>query len=126
MSDSKYSPFNCYLGKFLDAFEILDKLEEHHLVPDFDAWEVVVMVRAQTLEEAYDMVIEIANRDNKRYEGELGGVSVKWCFEGVTELDPVYQNPDFDTDFIYLEHDKINLEDHRKFVRSKEELCEAA
>ena len=123
MSDSKYSPINCYLGKFLDAFEVLDGQEAHHLAPGFDAWEVVVLVRAQNPEEAYDTIIEIAKRDNKRYEGELDGISVKWCFEGVTELDPVYQEPGFDTDFIYLEHEKINLEDHRKFVRSKEELC---
>lgn len=124
MSDSKYSPFNCYLGKFLDAFKVLEKPDSDHFEFNFDAWEVVVMVRAQNPEEAYDMVIEIAKRDNKRYEGELGGVSVKWCFEGVSELDPVYQTPEFDSDFIYLEHNEIQLKDHKQFVRTKEELCE--
>ena len=123
MSDSKYSPYNMYLGKFLDAFAVLDKQESHHLELDFDAWEVVVMVRAQNPEEAYDAIIEISKRDNKRYEGELGGISVKWCFEGVTELDPVFQDPGFNSDFIYLEHNEINLKDHKRFVRTKEELC---
>ena len=123
MSNEKYSPYGCYFGKFLDAFRILDEARQAEFDNGLDAWEVSVMVKARTPEEAYDKIIEIAQRDTKQYQGELDGATLEWKFAGVTELDPVLHDPCMDTDFLYLEHHEIKLSDYQQFVRDKEELC---
>lgn len=123
MSDAMYSPFGCYFGKFIDAFNILEDHQKSEFDDDLDAWEVSVMVRARTPEEAYDKIVEIAQRDTRNYKGELDGVSIAWKFAGITELDPILQDPCMDTDFIYVEHHEIKLSEHLQNVRQKDELC---
>ena len=125
MAEEKDSPYGCYFAKFLDAFTIHDADRRDEFDKNLDAWEVSVMVKARTPGEAYDKVLEIANRDTKQYQGELDGVSLEWRFAGVIELDPVMQDPLLDTEFIYLEHHEIKLADHLHKVRDKEQLCMA-
>ena len=125
MADAKYSPFGYYFGKFLDAFNILDDHHKSEFDDDLDAWEVSVIVRARTPEEAYDKIVEIAQRDTRQYKDELHGVSIEWTFAGITELDPILHDPCMDTDFMYVEHHEIKLSDHLQYVRQKDQLCKA-
>jgi hypothetical protein len=123
MPMQKYSPYGYYLGRFLDAFQVCDERRETPRDDEPDAWEVSVMVRAHTPCEAYDRIIELAARDNKRYEGELGGISVEWVFKGITELEPILSDPGTRDDCMYLDHKPIRLADFLPDVRDQHDLC---
>ena len=123
MNNDHYSPFGFYFGKFLDGFKVVNDRRASPRGDTNDAWEVSVIVRASSLEEAYERIVEIANLDTKHYEGELGGVSVDWFFAGVTELDPVYQVTELQGDFSYVGHELVSLIDFKEDMPTKEELC---
>ncbi len=115
MSEENQSPFNWYLGTYVVSFNLVDVDETHDLHDQFDAWEVSVMVRAESCRHAYDRVIEVAQRDTRQYIGELAGTSIDWVFRGVTELDPLYTDVDAATDVVYVEHNHTRLSEQQEF-----------
>lgn len=123
MTSEKYSPYGYYLGRFLDAFHVCEERRQTSREDDKDAWEVSVMVRAHTACEAYDRILEIAARDNKHYEGELGGISVEWSFAGITELEPILYDPGTRDDIVYIDHQPIRLEEFLPDVQDQHALC---
>lgn len=123
MKQEKFSPYGYYLGRFLDAYRLCEERRQAERDESTDAWEVSVMVRAHTPCEAYDRILEIAARDNKHYEGELGGMTVDWSFEGITELEPILSDPGTHDDVLYLDHRAIRLSDFIDDVRNQHELC---
>ena len=124
MTDHRLSPFNWYNGCYLVSFKLLDSDPQHDLHEQFDGWEVSVTVYADSMEQAYDKIVEIATRDTHKYLGELGGESVDWQFRGITELDPVFSDMDNSSDLYYVDHQRIRFSEQQSFIRSKQQLCE--
>ena len=124
MTDHKLSPFNWYSGSYLVSFKLCDCDSARDLHDQFDGWEVTVTVNADSMEQAYDKIVEVAELDTHKYVGELGGEDVDWQFRGVTELDPLMSDMDNSTDVYYVDHQRIKCCDQKPFIRSKTELCE--
>ena len=123
MTDHKLSPFNWYSGSYLVSFQLCDCDPAQDLHDQFDGWEVTVTVRADSMEQAYDKIVEMAEMDTHKYIGELGGEDVDWQFRGITELDPLMTDMDDSTDVYYVDHQRIKCCDQNPFIRSKTELC---
>ncbi|MDJ0834036.1 MAG: DUF4288 domain-containing protein [Gammaproteobacteria bacterium] len=124
MADHKLSPFNWYSGSYLVSFNLCDQQLDQDLHKHFDGWEVSVTVFADSMEQAYDKIVEVAERDTHKYVGELGGENVEWQFRGVTELDPLLTDLDHSSDIYYVDHQRIKCCDQKVFIRSKQALCE--
>ena len=57
----------------------------------FSSWENTVLVKARSLEHAYAKVTKIGRAKTRPYRGGPKGIPVRWIYEGVTDLLPVYE-----------------------------------
>lgn len=89
--DKNKSPIGWYLGSYLLRFIKLD--DENRNDPDkrFSSWENTVLVKATSLDSAYDKVQKIGKESSKPYRGGADGIRVRWEYLGVTELLPIYE-----------------------------------
>jgi hypothetical protein len=122
MSEHKQSPFNWYLGTYVVGFNLVDVDHAHDLHEQYDGWEVSVMVKADSCEQAYDKIVQAAKRDTRHYVGELDGTSVDWEFKGVTELDPIFTEVNEVSDVVYVEHDQVRVRDQEYLVCKKRDF----
>ncbi len=90
--DKNISPVGWYVGTYqLRFIELAHTFNDD---PDrkFLCWENTVIVRADSLDQAYDKVIAIGMQSTSPYlGGPAPGVEVQWTFEGITELLPIYE-----------------------------------
>jgi len=86
-------------------------------------WENTRIVKAKNLSQAYDKLVKAAQLDTKAYVDEGEELPVKWVFEGVVDLLPIYESLEDGAEIMYREHTRTKLKNLRKLVRSKAELC---
>ena len=122
-SDSKNtSPVGWYVGSYLIRFIELDATGNDDPEAEFLAWENTVIVRAHSLQEAYAKVVRIAEAAEEPYRGGPDGVPVRWVFEGVTDLLPIYEPLEDGAEIMWAEHEPEKLRTLRERVRSLDEL----
>lgn len=122
MHDKNTSPIGWYVGSYILRFVELDHDKNDDPESRFLAWENTIIVRAESLDEAYDKVVEQANLQTAPYNGGPDGVPVQWIFEGVTELLPIYEELEHGSEIMYREHNSTKLKNLRKFIRKKAEF----
>lgn len=88
----------------------------------FLVWENTVIVRADNLDEAHDKVVAVANRATEPYLGGPEGKPVRWIFEGITELLPIYEPLEDGAEIMWAEHDAIGLGELRRRAKSLHEF----
>ena len=124
MHNKNISPVGWYIASYLIRFVELDNPENEDLESEFTGWENTILVKANNLEEAYEKVIKHSKDCTKPYKGGPNGVDVRWVFEGVTELLPVYEEFEDGAEIMYREHNQMKLKHLRKLVRQKSEFYE--
>ena len=123
MTDKYTSPIDWYVASYIIRFIGIG--EEGNDDPDnrFLAWENTIIVKATSIEEAYDKVEVHAKTETEPYNGAVDGARVQWLFEGVTELLPIYEKFDDCSEIMFLEHKSKKLKTLKKMVSEKHELC---
>lgn len=124
MYDKNVSPVGWYVCTYLMRFvELADKNKDN---PDarFLSWENTVLVKASSIDEAYDKTVSIARQETKPYKGGLDGVDVQWVFEGVTEVLPIYEKIEDGAEIIWRERNPSKLKNLRALVRKKHEFAQ--
>lgn len=116
------SPTGWYVASYLIRFIELDEEGNDDPEKRFTAWENTIIVKASNLDEAYDKVVKEAGYQTKPYKGGPEGVPVKWVFEGVTELLPIYEEFEDGSEIMYREHNSTKLKNLRKAVRVKHDF----
>ncbi len=120
--DKNVSPVGWYVASYLLRFiEIADDFNddpEHR----FTAWENTVIVRASSLEDAYDRVVAIATSETAPYKGGSQAVPVRWVFEGISMLLPIYEALEDGAEIIWQEHKGTKLKNIRKWVKGRTEF----
>ena len=91
MHDKNISPVGWYVGSYLIRFIEIEEKGNDDPERRFHAWENTVIVKASSMEEAFEKIEGIAKRDTKPYKGGPDGVSVQWVYEGITEILPIYE-----------------------------------
>ena len=89
--DKNASPVGWYYGSYLLRFMELDDAERNNPERRFLSWENTVLVKAKSIEAAYDKVQEIGRQQTRPYKGGIQGVPVQWEYLGITEILPVYE-----------------------------------
>jgi hypothetical protein len=121
MTQSKnVSPVGWYVGSYLLRFVELEKIT----IPTsrFLTWENTTIVKARTLNEAYDKVVRIAQGHTKPYKGGIKGVPVRWLFEGLTELLPIYEKLEDGSEIMWAEHSPRTLKNIRSSGKTKKQF----
>jgi Domain of unknown function (DUF4288) len=90
-SSPDISPVGWYVGTYQLRFvEIHDK-RNNDPKRRFLTWENTALIKAKSLREAHQKLVKLGKGQTKPYKGGPDAVDVRWLFEGVIELLPVYE-----------------------------------
>lgn len=122
MYDKNKSPVGWYVVSYLLRFIELDRKDIDDPEAKFLSWENTVLLRANDLDEAYDKAVQIGNTCARPYKGGPEGADVRWQFEGVTEVLPVYEELEDGAEIMWAEHAPRKLKNLRKRVGEKDDF----
>ncbi|MBE1162366.1 DUF4288 domain-containing protein [Dyella acidiphila] len=116
------SPVGWYVGSYLIRFVELDATGNDDAEGEFLVWENTIIVRAESFDEAYKKVEAKAMLDTETYEGGPEGVPVRWIFEGISNLIPIYEPLEDGAEIMWSEHAAMKLGKLRSMVSSVDAL----
>ena len=120
--DKNISPVGWYVASYLLRFIELDDVEKDNPEKRFLSWENTVLVQAKSLDESFAKVTKLARAATKPYRGGDKSVPVKWTFEGITSLLPIYEQLEDGAEIAWAEHSSRKLKTLRTWVRPKRDF----
>ena len=118
--DRNRSPVGWYVASYLLRFIEIGRKGNNDPNRRFLSWENTVLVKAKNLDDAYSKVLKIGRESGGRsYRGGSKGIPVRWVFEGVTELLPVYEKIEDGAEIMWAEHSPKALKTLRRLVNPK-------
>ncbi|MEZ5496152.1 MAG: DUF4288 domain-containing protein [Gammaproteobacteria bacterium] len=103
-NDKNISPVGWYIGSYLIRFIELDEEGNDDLEKRFLSWENTVIVKAESMGEAFAKIETLAKENEEPYLGGPEGVPVQWVYEGITELLPIYEELTDGSEVMWGEH----------------------
>ncbi len=122
MNEKNISPVDWYVCSYLLRFIELANTDNDNEEAKFLSWENTVIVKAKSMEEAYDKTVAIANLETEPYKGGSAGVDVKWVFEGVTSVLPIYEELEDGAEIMWCEHKPKKLKTLKSLVGKKQDF----
>ena len=120
--DVNRSPVGWYVGSYLLRFVEIQAAGNVSPRRKFHSWENTVLVRAKSLKHAYAKVERIGRSKTKPYRGGRTGIPVRWIYEGVTDLLPVYEKLRDGAEIMWTERSPRTVKALRQLVKSKRAL----
>jgi hypothetical protein len=123
MYDKNTSPVGWYLCSYLLRFIELALAQKEAPDTRFLSWENTVLIRADSIDDAYDKTVAIAEEESS----PLGGaekLDVQWVFEGITEVLPIYEELKDGAEIMWREIKPRKLKNLRMLVRQKGEFAQ--
>jgi len=117
--DKNISPVGWYVVSYLLRFVELNDDQKDDDEARFLSWENTILVRAQTLDEAYDKGMTIARENVAPYKGGLEGVPVQWQLVGITDVLPIYEELEDGAEIVWAEHAPRKLRNLKRMVGPK-------
>lgn len=117
--DPNLSPVGWYVGSFLLRFVEIGAKGNNNPKRRFLSWQNTILVKAKSLDHAFEKVVKVANSQTTPYKGGPDGIPVQWIFEGVTELLPVYEEIEDGSEIMWCERKPRTLSNLRKLVKPK-------
>jgi hypothetical protein len=114
--DRNRSPVGWYVAAYLLRFIEIRAVGNNNPRRKFLAWENTVLVKAKSLDQAYAKVARIGRAASKPYRGGPNGIPVRWVFEGVTQLLPVYEEIEDGSEIMWAVHRSMMLKTLRRRV----------
>ncbi|WP_199609875.1 DUF4288 domain-containing protein [Flocculibacter collagenilyticus] len=118
MSDKNVSPVGWYVGSYLIRFIELEEDGNFDEENRFLSWESTILVKASSLDDAYDKIEHEAKEHTEPYKGGYKGTPVQWVYEGVTEIIPIYDELEHGAEIMYSESTR-KLKNLKKLVKKK-------
>ncbi len=119
-SEVNISPVDWYIAGILLRFEVVNE-QKTNLESRCIAWENQHLVKAKNPEQAYKKALKIGQESESEYVN-TDGENVKWIFEGLTTLVPVYEELEDGAEIIWIEHENKAIKTIKKRVKTKEHL----
>lgn len=120
--DRNRSPVGWYVASYLLRFIEIDRKGNNDPNRRFLSWANTVLVKAKDLDEAYSKVVKIGREHGGPYRGGPKDILVRWVFEGVTELLPVYEKIEDGAEIMWAQHSPKMLKTLRRLVKPKGEF----
>jgi hypothetical protein len=114
--DKNISPVGWYIGTYLIRFIELNEDGNDDLEKRFHSWESTVIVKANSMEEAFNKIEGIAKEEEEPYKGGPNGIPVQWVYEGITELLPIYEELADGAEVMWGEHKPRKLKKLRSMA----------
>ena len=120
--DPTRSPAGWYVASYLLRFVEIKDERKDNARRKFLSWENTVLVKARSLEHAYAKVTKIGRAKTRPYRGGPKGIPVRWVYEGVTDLLPVYEKLRDGAEIMWTERTLRTVKTLRALVKSKKAL----
>jgi hypothetical protein len=120
--DRNRLPAGWYVGSYLLRFVALDASGHDLPRKRFLSWENTVLVKATSPGQAYTKVEKIGLAKTRPCRGGQRGMPVRWTFEGVTDLLPMYERLRDGAEIMWTERSPRTLKTLRQLVRPKAAL----
>ena len=120
--DPNRSPVGWYVASYLLRFVEIQPAPKDNPRRRFLSWENTVLVKARSLEHAYAKVTKIGRAKTRPYRGGPQGIPVRWVYEGVTDLLPVYEKLRDGAEIMWTERTPRTVKALRTLVKSKKTL----
>jgi hypothetical protein len=120
--DKNTSPVGWYVGSYLLRFVRTEGSGNNDPGRRFLSWENTVLVKARSLDQAYAKVERLGRAKTKSYRGGPKGLPVRWIFEGVTDLLPLYERLRDGAEIMWTERSPRTLGSLRGLVKTKAKL----
>lgn len=117
--DKNRSPVGWYVVSYLLRFVDLNDTDQDDDEARFLSWENTILVRAQSLDEAYDKGMQVAQGNTRPYKGGPDGVPVQWKLLGITDVLPIYEELADGAEIMWAERAPRKLKNLRQMVRPK-------
>ena len=117
--DRNVSPVGWYVGSYLLRFVELGATGNNDLNRKFLSWENTILIQARSLDHAFDKVVKTAKAQTHPYQGGSGRVRVRWIFEGVTELLPIYEALEDGSEIMWCDRGPRTLRSLKKRVKPR-------
>lgn len=124
MYDKNISPVGWYVCTYLLRFIELEAPNNDDADGKFLSWENTILVKATSIDEAYDKTVVIAEKETTPYKGGSDGIDMQWVFEGVTEVLPVYEELEDGAEIMWRERSPRKLKNLRALIRKKHEFAQ--
>lgn len=121
-NDKNVSPSGWYIASYVLRFVVVNEVGNDDPNRRFMSWENTVIVKAGSLDEAYDKVVAIGTSNTEPYKGGDEGIDVQWIFEGLTELLPVYEEIEDGSELMWADHSPKKLKTIQSWILSKGEF----
>lgn len=120
--DKNISPVGWYVCSYLLRFIELAETGNDNPEARFISWENTILVKANSIEEAYDKAVLVALEAAQPYKGGTEGVDVQWEFLGMTEVLPVYEELVDGAEIMWCSRNARKLKNLRKRVRQRDQF----
>lgn len=124
MHDKNISPVGWYIGSYLLRFIELANTDNYNEEAKFLSWENTIIVKANSIEEAYDKTVSKAHLETEPYKGGPKGVDVQWVFEGVTSVLPIYEKFEDGSEIMWRERNPKKLKTLKSLVGKKQDFLQ--
>jgi len=109
-----------YIASYIQRFVITDE-DNENLNKHFSACENAILLQANTHEEAYQKALKFGKEGLDPYE-ESDGKTVRFVFEGLSSLIPIYEELKDGAEILFREYDNKTLKTIRSWVKEKDQL----
>jgi len=116
--DKNISPVGWYIGTYLARFIEIEDKNNNDPEARFATWENTVIVRALTLEEAFDRIEKIGKEHAEPYKGGKTGVPVKWEYLGIINLLPIYEEIEDGSEVMWASNNPKKLKNLKSLVKN--------
>jgi hypothetical protein len=117
--DKNVSPVGWYLVSYLLRFVELDDKQRNDDEKRFTSWENTVLVKAATINQAYEKAMLITREAAQPYRGGPEGVPVQWKLVGITDVLPIYEEIEDGCEVAWSEKAPRKLKNLKRMVRPK-------
>jgi len=117
--DKNLSPVGWYVVSYLLRFVELEDDKKDDDEARFLSWENTILVRASTLEDAYEKGMSVARANTNPYKGGTEGVPVQWKLLGITDVLPIYEELEDGAEILWTERAPRKLKNLKQMVRRK-------
>ena len=115
--DKNISPVGWYIGTYLARFIEIEDEDNNDPEARFATWENTVIVKALTLEAAFEKVEKIGIEHAEPYKGGETGVPVQWEYLGIIDLLPIYEELEDGSEVMWASNHPKKLKNLKAIVK---------